>query len=77
MTPGLAHRPLAPTTNCRLSEMDITNQITDPDSPLVQEALTRTCDQCRAPVGVLCVKRGGIQQDLLGRQIHIGRMSDK
>jgi hypothetical protein len=57
--------------------MDLTEEITDPNSPTVQEALTRRCDQCLAPVGVLCVKRGGIQQDLLGRQIHIGRMSDK
>ena len=54
--------------------MDLTQEITNPDSPLVQEALTRRCDQCLAPIGVLCVKRGGIQQDLLGRQIHIGRM---
>ena len=53
---------------------DLTEEITNPDSPLVQEALTRRCDQCLAPIGVLCVKRGGIQQDLLGRQIHIGRM---
>jgi hypothetical protein len=57
--------------------MDITTEITDPDSPLVQEALTRTCDQCRAPIGSLCSGRGGIHQDLLGRVIHIGRMSDK
>ena len=53
---------------------DLTEEITNPDSPTVQEALTRRCDQCLAPIGVLCVKRGGIQQDLLGRQIHIGRM---
>jgi hypothetical protein len=56
---------------------DLSSEIENPDSPTVQEALTRSCDQCLAPVGVLCVKRGGIQQDLLGRQIHIGRMSDK
>ncbi len=56
--------------------MDLTKQLTDPDSPVVREALTRRCDQCRAPVGVLCAGRGGIQQDLLGRVIHIGRMEN-
>jgi len=55
----------------------ITVQITDPDSPIVLEALTRPCDQCRAPIGVLCAKRGGIHQDLLGRVIHIGRMGEQ
>lgn len=56
--------------------MDLTQQITTPDSPLVQEALTRRCEQCRAPKGELCTKRGGIHQDLLGRLIHIGRIGE-
>lgn len=55
----------------------ITEQITNPDSPIVQEALTRSCDQCQAPKGELCTKRGGIRHDLLGRVIHIGRLGDK
>jgi hypothetical protein len=50
--------------------------ISDPDDPAVIEALTRRCDQCRAPVGQLCFKRGGITKDLLGRVIHIGRMGE-
>jgi hypothetical protein len=55
----------------------ITAEISDPHSDTVLEALTRTCDQCRAPIGVTCLKRGGIHQDLLGRVIHIGRMSPR
>jgi len=55
----------------------ITVDITDPRSDIVIEALTRTCDQCRAAIGQTCVKRGGIHQDLLGRLIHIGRMSPR
>jgi len=50
--------------------------ISDPDDPAVIEAITRICDQCRAPVGELCYKRGGFKQDLLGRVIHIGRMGE-
>ena len=57
--------------------MNIPDQIGDPDSPLVQDALTRGCDQCHAPIGSLCTKRGGIHHDLHGRVIHIGRMGDK
>ena len=53
---------------------DLSAEIENPDSPTVQEALTRTCDQCHAPIGTLCTGRGGIHQDLLGRVIHIGRM---
>jgi len=48
--------------------------ISDPDDPAVIEALTRTCELCRAPVGELCFKRGGYTKDLLGRVIHIGRL---
>jgi len=50
--------------------------ISDPDDPAVIEALKRRCDQCLAPVGELCAKRGGFKQDLLGRVIHIGRMGE-
>ena len=53
----------------------ITRQITDPDSAIVQEALTRSCDQCLAKRGQLCVKRGGFKADLTGRVIHLGRLS--
>jgi hypothetical protein len=56
---------------------DLSAEIENPNSPTVQEALTRSCDQCHAPIGTLCSGRGGIQQDLLGRVIHIGRMSEK
>ena len=53
----------------------ISEQIQDPNSPLVLDALERTCDQCRADIGQLCAKRGGIHQDLLGRLVHLGRLS--
>lgn len=48
--------------------------LADPDSPAVQEALTRKCDQCHAPIGRLCVTRPGFRADLTGRLIHLGRM---
>lgn len=52
----------------------LTDQLVDPASPIVTEALTRRCDLCGAPVGHLCVKRGGFKADLTGRLIHLGRM---
>lgn len=52
----------------------ITEQITDPNSELVREALTRTCHQCLAGIGCLCVKRDWLQADLLGRVIHLDRI---
>jgi hypothetical protein len=45
----------------------------NPDSDIVQESLTRKCDQCKAPAGQLCVKREGFGADLAGRVIHVGR----
>ena len=52
----------------------ITEQLTDPGSEIVLEALTRRCDQCLAPKGQLCVKRGGFTADLTGRLVHLGRL---
>jgi hypothetical protein len=49
-------------------------ELLDPRSEIVREALTRKCDQCHAPAGELCVKRGGFRSDLKARLIHIGRM---
>ena len=46
----------------------------NPDSEIVREATSRKCDQCHAPAGELCVKRGGFGSDLKARLIHIGRM---
>jgi hypothetical protein len=60
-----------------VQNMDLSAEIENPDSSTVQEALTGSCDQCHAPIDVLCTGRGGIHQDLLGRVIHIGRMSAK
>ena len=51
--------------------------ISDPDDPAVLQAISRICDQCRAPVGELCFKRGGYTKDLLGRVIHIGRILER
>lgn len=46
----------------------------NPDDPVVVEALTRPCDICGALKRTMCVKRPGIQADLAGRLIHLGRM---
>jgi len=46
----------------------------NPDSDIIREALTRKCDQCQAPVGILCRGRKGFSADLAGRLIHLGRM---
>lgn len=48
--------------------------INDPDSPAVIEALTRSCDQCKAPVGQLCVNHIRPGHPLPGRLVHIGRL---
>jgi hypothetical protein len=45
----------------------------NPDSDIIREALTRKCDQCQAPAGVLCRGRKGFSADLAGRLIHHGR----
>jgi len=60
----------------RGAQPSITAQLQDPDSPLVQKAIVRACDQCLAPAGELCMKRGGFSRDLLGRVIHIGRLEN-
>jgi len=60
----------------RQQSLSLPQQLTDPDSLVVTEAITRRCDQCRAPIGELCTKRGGFRADLLGRLIHLGRMRD-
>lgn len=60
----------------RGTQPSITAQLQDPDSQLVRRALVRRCDQCRAPAGELCTRRGGFKQDLLGRLIHIGRLEN-
>ncbi len=52
---------------------DIAAELTNPDSATIRDALTRKCDQCHAPAGQLCVKRGGFHADLTGRLIHVGR----
>lgn len=49
--------------------------LTNPDNPAVIDALTRKCDQCKAPAGSWCVKRGGLRDDLANRLIHFGRMA--
>jgi hypothetical protein len=48
--------------------------LTNPESAIVRESLSRRCDQCRAPIGQLCVKRGGYRADLTGRLVHLGRL---
>ena len=52
----------------------ITRQITDPDSEMVQEALTRRCHICRAPIGTLCANPIRPGSPLPGRLIHLHRM---
>ena len=50
--------------------------LNDPADPAVTEALTRKCDQCKAPAGSVC--RNHIRPDhpLPGRLIHFGRMTN-
>lgn len=57
--------------------MALDEQLMDPNSDIVREALTRTCDLCGAKVGQVC--RNVIQpgQPLPGRIIHIGRKSPR
>jgi len=47
--------------------------LSDPDSGIVRESITRRCDQCGAKPGQLCVRREGFRDDLAGRVIHVGR----
>ena len=53
--------------------MALHEQLTDPNSEMVQEALTRRCDGCGAPKGVLCHNHIQPGADLTGRLIHLGR----
>ena len=62
------------TPRVRAPHRPITEQLTDPGSEIVLEALTRRCDQCLAKKGQLCVKRGGFKADLTGRVVHLGRL---
>lgn len=48
--------------------------ITDPDHPIIRDALSRPCDQCGALKGAECRPRAGLHADLAGRRIHYGRM---
>jgi hypothetical protein len=59
-------------SQARLSTLP--QDLTNPDSAVVVEALSRRCDQCRAPIGQLCVQRGGYRADLTGRLVHLGRL---
>lgn len=52
----------------------LAEQLADPDSPLVRDAKSRRCDQCHAKPGHPCTTRGGFQDDLKGRTIHLGRL---
>lgn len=53
---------------------DLHRELTDPDSALIKDALTRRCGLCNAPKGVLCsntIHSGHPLPD--GRLIHHGR----
>ncbi len=53
---------------------DLHRELTDPDSALIRDALTRKCDLCGAAKGVLCsdtIQSGHKLPD--GRLIHHGR----
>lgn len=47
--------------------------LTNPDDPAVTEALTRTCDICKAKIGHLCTNSIRPNVPLPGRIVHIGR----
>lgn len=53
--------------------MALHEQLTDPNSEMVREALTRRCDGCGAAIGVLCHNHIQPGADLPGRLIHLGR----
>ena len=49
-------------------------QLSDPNSEVVVEALTRRCDLCKAEKGTLCRNHIRPGEPLPGRLIHFGRM---
>ena len=57
--------------------MTLDEQLNDPDSDLVRDALTRSCDGCKAPAGVLCHNHIQIGEPLPGRLVHIGRTAKR
>jgi len=48
--------------------------LADPNDPVVIEALTRKCDQCKQPAGALCVNHIRPNPPLPGRLVHFGRL---
>ncbi len=78
LPPRIDAKPLSPCPErgrmAETAQSHTAPDLTDPQSPAILEALTRRCDQCRAPAGQLCVQRGGYRADLTGRLIHLGRM---
>lgn len=52
-------------------------RLNDPNSDLVRDALTRTCDGCKAGIGVLCHNHIRIGEPLPGRLVHIARTTDR
>ena len=53
--------------------MDLSN----PDSPEVQQALAWTCDVCQAKRGELCRNTIRPDQPLPGRSVHYARLVDR
>lgn len=53
-------------------------RINDANSDLVRDALTRTCDGCKAGIGVLCHNHllPG-HEPLPGRLVHLARLIDR
>lgn len=57
--------------------MALDERMNDPSSDIVREALTRTCDICKAGIGQLCHNVITPGQPIPGRIIHIGRKSPR
>jgi len=52
-------------------------ELLDPDSAVVTEALTRTCDLCKARKGCLCNNTIDPDEPIPYRLVHHGRCTDR
>ena len=53
------------------------DSLNDPDSDVIRDALTRSCDVCGAAKRVMCVERPDLPEGLAGRRVHFGRLTPR
>lgn len=61
-----------------MSGPSLDEQIRNPESALVRDALTRKCEVCRVASGVYCANTmplGGLLAEAFGRLVHLARTS--